>query len=102
MRTIIYIVYDTNPTIYVMLRLTPHTLYVNVPPVNAVQEKLAGLEEKGWTLAAIADEVGVTYNAVQKWKAGTRRPSNARPVLQSLDNLLKRKRIPGRRRHNTE
>lgn len=75
-----------------------YTLYARVPLVNAVQQKIAALEGKGWTLAAIADEVGATYNAVQKWKAGDRHPANAKPVLQSLDALYKRKRVPKRRR----
>ena len=38
--------------------------------MNAVQERLADLEGKGWSLAAIADELEVSYNAAQKWKAG--------------------------------
>ena len=80
------------------MRLTLYTLYARVLLVNAVQQKIADLEGKGWTLAAIADEVGATYNAVQKWKAGDRHPANAKPVLQSLDTLYKRKRVPKRRR----
>lgn len=75
-------------------------MYVKLPPVNDVQEKIAGLEQKGWTLAAIADELGVSYNAVQKWKAGDRHPTNIKPVLTVLDVLSKRRRIPKRRRHN--
>lgn len=66
--------------------------------MNAVQERSADLDEKGWSLAAIADEMGLAYNAVQKWKAGDRQPSNAQSVYRDLDSLLKRKRIPKRRR----
>ena len=66
--------------------------------MNTVQEKLSDLEEKGWTLAAIASEVGVHYNTVQKWKAGDRFPSTTKAVLQSLDVLCKRKRVPKKRR----
>ena len=44
--------------------------------MNEIQERLATLQDKGWTLAAIADEVGVTVNAVEKWKAGRRYPAN--------------------------
>ena len=80
--------------------LTLYTLYAKVPPVNEVQQKLANLEGRGWTLAAIADEVGTTYNAVQKWKSGDRRPSNPKLVLQSLDALYKRKRVPKKRRQS--
>ena len=66
--------------------------------MNVVQERLADLEWKGWSLAAIADEMGIAYNTVQKWKAGDRYPSTAKAVLQSLEILCKRKRVPKRRR----
>ena len=66
--------------------------------MNLVQERLAELEKRGWTLAAIADEVGVSYNAAQKWKAGDRYPSNSKVMLQGLDALRKRRRIPKKRR----
>lgn len=42
--------------------------------MNTIQIKIVKLQEKGWTLAALADEVGVTVNAVEKWKAGDRSP----------------------------
>ena len=73
-------------------------MYAKVAAMNAVQEKLADLEGKGWSLAAIADEMGLAYNTVQKWKAGDRQPSNAQSVYRDLDSLLKRKRIPQKRR----
>ena len=80
------------------MELTLHTLYAKVLPVNDVQQKLADLEGRGWTLVAIADEVGASYNTIQKWKSGDRYPANAKPVLQSLDALYKRKRVPKKRR----
>lgn len=67
-------------------------------PMDAVQERLANLKEKGWSLAAIATEMEVSYNAIQKWNAGERKPSNVKAVLQSLDALCKRRRVPKRRR----
>lgn len=57
------------------------------------------LQELGWTLASIADELGVTPNAVEKWKAGDRRPPLEKPVIDSLGQLAKRKRIPKQRRY---
>ena len=68
--------------------------------MSAVQERLSDLEGKGWSLAAIADEMGIAYNTVQKWKAGDRCPSNIKAVLQSLDALCRRKRVPRKRRPN--
>jgi hypothetical protein len=66
---------------------------------NEVQTRLAQLQEKGWTLAALADELEITTNAVEKWKAGDRTPSNLKATLAFLDKLLERKRIPKRRRY---
>jgi len=67
--------------------------------MNDIQTKLAELEAKGWTLAALADELGVTRNAVEKWKAGDRHPTNAKPVLALLNRLVTKRRIPKRRRY---
>jgi len=65
-----------------------------------VQAKIAQLQDKGWTLAALADELDVTPNAVEKWKSGDRSPSNTKAVLTLIDQLAKRKRIPKKRRYN--
>jgi transcriptional regulator with XRE-family HTH domain len=67
--------------------------------MNDIQSKLAELQQKGWTLASLADELGLTSNALEKWKAGDRYPSNAKAVLALLDELLKRRRIPLKRRY---
>lgn len=74
-------------------------MYGIINTMNDVQGKIAGLQEKGWTLAALADELGVTVNAVEKWKAGDRQPSNAKAILFLLEQLLKRKRVPKKRRY---
>jgi hypothetical protein len=66
--------------------------------MNDVQSRIAELQEKGWTLAAIADEVELTVNAVQKWKAGDHSPNKA--TLAFLDQLLTRRRIPKKRRYH--
>jgi transcriptional regulator with XRE-family HTH domain len=67
--------------------------------MNEIQTKIAELQEKKWTLASIADELEVTVNAVEKWKAGDRQPRNSKAVLMLLDQLLIRKRIPKQRRY---
>ena len=67
--------------------------------MNDIQEKLAELQGKGWTLAAIADELGVTNSAVEKWKSGARYPGAPRPYLLVFEQLSARKRIPKRRRY---
>lgn len=67
--------------------------------MTEVQTKLAVLQAKGWTLAALADDLGVTVNAIEKWKAGDRYPTNAKLVLNALDSLARRRRIPKQRRY---
>ena len=64
-----------------------------------VQQRLLALQERGWTNAAIADELEVTVNAVVKWKAGDRIPSNRKSILEHLDRLLLKQRVPLKRRY---
>jgi len=66
---------------------------------NEVQSRIAQLVEKGWTLAAIADELSVTSASVENWKAGKRNAANAKPILAMLDTLLNKKQIPKQRRY---
>jgi DNA-binding transcriptional regulator YiaG len=67
--------------------------------MNNIQIKISELQEKSWTLAALADELEVTVNAVEKWKAGDRYPNNAKAILLLLDQIARRKRIPKTRRY---
>jgi transcriptional regulator with XRE-family HTH domain len=66
--------------------------------MNEIQEKIQALRSKGWTLAAIADELGNSWRAVAYWQEGTRQPANAKLVSNALD-ALKRKRVPKQRRY---
>jgi transcriptional regulator with XRE-family HTH domain len=66
--------------------------------MNEIQGRLLALKEKGWTMAAIADELGVSNMTIFTWQKGTRNAENARSVLFKLDSLLARKRIPKRKR----
>ena len=68
--------------------------------MNEVQTCLANLRDKGWTLAAIADELGVTKNAVEKWNVGDRTPANRKSTLEHLGRLLQRQRVPKKRRYS--
>ena len=68
--------------------------------MNGIQAKIAELEAKKWTLAALADELGVTPNAVEKWKAGDRYPTNSKAVLMLLDEISKTKLAPKQRRYS--
>lgn len=67
-------------------------LYIMVD--KDVQAKLAELKEKGWTLANIARALELSPVTVESWNTGIRSPANQKSVLESLDQLLKRRRIP--------
>ena len=67
--------------------------------MNDVQARVALLQGKGWTLASIADELEVSHNTIEKWKAGDRQPANSKAILAMLDQLTKRRRIPKKRRY---
>jgi transcriptional regulator with XRE-family HTH domain len=67
--------------------------------MNEVQELIAELRGKGWTLAAIADELKVDHDTVYRWQRGLRSPANPVGVLAVLKGLLQRRRVPKRRRY---
>ena len=67
--------------------------------MNDVQQSVADLESRGWTLRAIADEVHTHWTTVARWKAGSQYPEHAALVISALYALLKRKRVPKQRRY---
>ena len=66
--------------------------------MDEIQTQLAVLHDKGWSDAAISDELGVSSVTVFRWNSGSRRPENHRSVLLMLRMLGKKKRIPKKRR----
>ena len=64
-----------------------------------VQDKIMELQQRGWTLAAVADGLGVTVSSVEKWKSGHRYPGSPKLVLMGMSQLMKQKRIPKQRRY---
>ena len=70
--------------------------------MNEVQLILKDLNKKGWTDAAIADELEVSHMTVFRWQKGLRSAQNSRSVLYSLNALLERKRIPKKKRRVTQ
>ena len=74
-------------------------MYSIVVLMNDIQEAIAQLQGNGWTLAALADELGVTVNAVEKWKNGDRYPRNSKAVLMLMNQLQERRRIPKKKRY---
>ena len=72
-----------------------------ITAMNDVQNKLLDLKDRGWTMAAIADELEVSHMSVFRWQKGMRNADNSRSVLHMLDTLMKRKRIPKQRRRGS-
>jgi transcriptional regulator with XRE-family HTH domain len=66
--------------------------------MDEILSVLVKLKARGWTTAAIADAVGVSWLTVWRWETGRSSPSNSRAVWIALSLLLKRKRVPKRRR----
>lgn len=64
-----------------------------------MQAKIDVLEQKGWTLINIARALGLKAVTIESWKAGIRSPANLQPVLASLNQLAKQKRIPKKKRY---
>ena len=64
-----------------------------------MQDAVGGLVSNGWSLAAIADELGVHPETVMRWKSGSNYPINAKPVVLALESLARRRRIPKRKRY---
>jgi hypothetical protein len=65
--------------------------------MDEIQKMIAELEGRGWTLAAISRELGVTWKSVHRWKAGYNPPENPTLVALGLGRLLQRRRIPKRK-----
>jgi transcriptional regulator with XRE-family HTH domain len=64
--------------------------------MTEAQAIIADLEARDWTLAAMADSIGVSHSTVEKWKAGKRNPANP-SILVLL--TLKNKKPPKKRRY---
>ena len=71
--------------------------FVVIEPINDVQQTFVALRDRGWTLAAIADEVGVSRRTVYRWLSGESYPQRAKAVMVALDHLMKGRGIPKRR-----
>ena len=66
--------------------------------MNDIQELLYQLRGQKWTDAAIAEELGTYRETVAVWRRGQFYPNNAKPVPLALTELLRRKRIPRKKR----
>jgi transcriptional regulator with XRE-family HTH domain len=65
--------------------------------MSQTQELLQELRDKGWTISAIANEVGVSRNAVDAWYGGESSPRAIVAVNMMLRSLLDKSPPPQRR-----
>jgi transcriptional regulator with XRE-family HTH domain len=66
---------------------------------TSIQETIEALRARGWTVSAIADALGLPRATVERWRHGSRQPTHAAFVQHELNGLLRRKRIPKRKRY---
>jgi len=71
----------------------------NIQTMNEVQLAIAKLQEKGWTVAALADKLDQSISTVEKWKSGERNPANSKSVIEMMHHIAKQKRVPKKRRY---
>lgn len=67
--------------------------------MDEVVKLLTELEAKGWTQAAIADELGTAPDTLRRWKSGTQNIRHTKAIALQLEGLLKRRNIPKKRRY---
>ena len=70
-----------------------------VGDMNDVQEILEALAANGWSIAAVAGELGTHRETVSRWKSGNTYPAMPGPILLALKGLAKRKRVPKGKRY---
>ena len=90
-------IYQPNKDTYISL--TPPYAIRYSHEMNDMQRKIADIQEKGWTLAALADELEISLSALEKWKAGATYPRNSKAVMLLLERIEHRNRIPKQRRY---
>lgn len=65
--------------------------------MNSASQVLRVLQHRGWTYAAIADELGVHRGTVWRWSDERHTPRNKDAVLETLSRLLLIRPPRGRR-----
>ena len=66
---------------------------------HEVVAEIRELRVKGWTLSALADQMGVHRDTLTYWLSGKRTPAHPAAVLRALKELEQWTRIPKRKRY---
>jgi hypothetical protein len=73
----------------------------NIVLMNEVQSLLSDLVKQGWTVAAIADTLGVSWETVKYWQQGKHPPRSPRAIVMAL-SMLKSQEPPPKRRYGPD
>ena len=81
-------------------KLTGKAPDITIEGMSEVQDVLGELKAKGWTIAAVADAIEVHRETVVSWEAGRHQPTTSKLVVGALRDLLRRARVPKKRRYS--
>ena len=80
--------------------LTGNERVITIETMNETQELIEQLMERGWTMAAISDAISTHRDTVVAWRTGRNEPANVVMVVGALRGLLRRSRVPKKRRYS--
>src|SRR5919106_1486300 len=84
---------------YAFSNFTIAALCCTVIDMEEIKKMIEELLARGWTTAALSDELGVSRDTVYRWRSGRNPPENPKLVALGLSRLLLRRRIPKRKRY---
>jgi transposase-like protein len=67
--------------------------------METIQQMIDTLLGRGWTIAALSDALGVSRDTIYRWRKGSNPPESPKLVVLGLQVLLRRKRVPKRKRY---
>jgi hypothetical protein len=73
----------------------------NIHLMNEVQTLVNDLVKQGWTIAAIADTLGVSWETVKYWQQGKHPPRSPQAIVMAL-TMLKSQEPPLKRRYGPD
>jgi hypothetical protein len=88
-----------NSVLRVFMKLTSSAWCRIIRGMDEIQGMIEELLSRGWTIAALSDELGVSRDSMSRWRAGENPPQNPKLVTMGLEGLLRRRRIPKRKRY---
>jgi AraC-like DNA-binding protein len=88
-----------NILCYEFSNWTITALCCTISDMEEIKKMIEELLARGWTIAALSDELAVSRDTVYRWRSGRNPPENPRLVALGLSRLMHRRRIPKRKRY---